>query len=514
MMKSLKNLFILFCLAIAALVFQACSAGTLGNEGELIPVEGIALNKNNTGIVAGKSEQLVATVLPADATKKDVIWTSNDESKATVSDNGLVTAVAPGSAIVMASTADGSFNSKCIVKISDKEIPVTGISLNKAKTIICIYNNEQLSVIFAPDIATNQVVRWYSSNETMVTVSAGGIVRAMGEGTAMITVISDDGEFSADCQVKVTSHTPGEKVSCTSDNVTFKMVFVPGGMKFPTGEASSTEGTVVNDYWIGETEITYELWNKVRTWAVANGYYFQNNGVTGSSGSGDVKQPVTTINWRDAMVWCNAMTEWYNTKNGASFSCVYRNAGVPIRDSRNNGTGHATSADICDTVIPDNTARGFRLLIQNEWELAARWRDDSTNVVSGYSDPYFTTGNSASGARTWTGDLRGTAPNYAGKLANDAVAVYYRYSTVSGSDLTGVSGTALVASKLPDTLGLYDMSGNAWEWCFDLYTGYNGRIRKGGSWSDDWGSLNIGGAHDRSPGETGNNLGLRIGRTE
>ncbi len=71
------------------------------------------------------------------------------------------------------------------------------------------------------------------------------------------------------------------------------------------------------------------------------------------------------------MVWCNALTEYYNTKNDTIYECVYKkNNGEVIRSSTD------ANADVCDSVVPDTEADGFRLLSVDEWELAARYKDD------------------------------------------------------------------------------------------------------------------------------------------
>lgn len=78
----------------------------------------------------------------------------------------------------------------------------------------------------------------------------------------------------------------------------------------------SVEISVESDFWIAETKITYELWYEVRNWAMGNGYTFANAGQEGShgvSGQPSTKkknEPVTMINWRDCIVWCNALSEF------------------------------------------------------------------------------------------------------------------------------------------------------------------------------------------------------------
>ena len=64
-------------------------------------------------------------------------------------------------------------------------------------------------------------------------------------------------------------------------------------------------------YKLGKTEVTYKLWKEVYDWATqpANGYKFANAGVKGKDGSGSENEPVTKVNWRDCIVWCNAYTQ-------------------------------------------------------------------------------------------------------------------------------------------------------------------------------------------------------------
>ena len=110
----MKRIGLILILAITVMAFVACP--TVSN----IAVTGVTLNKTNTTITVGATEQLTATVAPADATDKNVVWTSSDATKATVSTSGLVTAVATavaGTATITVTTVDGSFKATCIVTV-------------------------------------------------------------------------------------------------------------------------------------------------------------------------------------------------------------------------------------------------------------------------------------------------------------------------------------------------------------------------------------------------------------
>ncbi len=176
-----------------------------------VSVESVALNKVETEIEIGKTEQLSASFTPEQSTNKNVIWTSSDEAIATVDANGVVTGVAAGTATITATTEDGGKTATCAVTV--KKIDVTGISSirqksdNKDVTELNIYLRDrvELKVNVIPDNATNQKINWISSNPDIVSVDENGVITALAVGNATITAKSAENEsFASSCAVNVT----------------------------------------------------------------------------------------------------------------------------------------------------------------------------------------------------------------------------------------------------------------------------------------------------------------------
>jgi len=242
------------------------------------------------------------------------------------------------------------------------------------------------------------------------------------------------------------------------------MALIPGGT-FQMGDSFS-EGAVwelpvhavtVSAFYLDKYEVSKALWDKVKAWNNGNGYGYDNDG-SGKAAT----HPVQTINWYDMVKWCNARSEMegrvpaYYTDVG--LTQVYK-------------TGQ--------TAPYVNWHAGYRLPTEAEWEKAARgganghrfpWSNVDTishSQANYYSDSSYSYDVSPT---------RGYNPAF-----NDGVMPY----------------TSPVGSFAPNAYGLYDMSGNVWEWCWDWAGNYSSipetdphgpdtgstRVGRGGNWN-------------------------------
>ena len=171
--------------------------------------ESIVLDKTAISLKANESAMLVATLLPESTTEKSVMWTSLNESVATVDANGLVTTIAVGEAIITATTNDGS-NLSASCKVTVIPTLVTSIEVTPTEYEGVEGSEFQLTAIILPEEATNKVVIWSSSDEVIASVSEDGLVKVLKEGNTVITASTTDGSnLTATCKITVLTSIDG-----------------------------------------------------------------------------------------------------------------------------------------------------------------------------------------------------------------------------------------------------------------------------------------------------------------
>ncbi len=160
-------------------------------------VTSISLSQTSKTMKVGDSSTLSATIAPSDAEDKRVTWSSSNPSVVSVTASGAIQALSKGTAIVTATTVDGSFSASCTVKV---EGTVSSISLDKTMLRLEVGSNSTLKATTYPDEALSSNISWTSSDASIVSVS-GGYVYAYKVGTATITV--SYGDLTATCTVIV-----------------------------------------------------------------------------------------------------------------------------------------------------------------------------------------------------------------------------------------------------------------------------------------------------------------------
>ena len=168
------------------------------------PVTGIKVSQD-TLMLTKKDEtaQLSAEVVPSYADNTRVTWKSSDESVVTVDEKGKVTAVGNGTATITVTSVSGNYTATVAVTV---KIPVEieKISIEAEKeTLTKIGESTELKVKIEPENADLQKLIWKSDNEKVATTDENGKVTAVGNGTAEITVTTEDGKITASIMITV-----------------------------------------------------------------------------------------------------------------------------------------------------------------------------------------------------------------------------------------------------------------------------------------------------------------------
>lgn len=261
--------------------------------------------------------------------------------------------------------------------------------------------------------------------------------------------------------------------------------------------------TTVKQFSLARYETSYNTWYAVLQWAKTNGYTIVNEGVEGVYGGVEdsvpmnpagagaepklVEMPVCSLSWRDAMVWCNALSEicgltpvYYTDSN---FKTPIRNSTGP---SSNKLEDYLIQPGQIDNPYVNKDADGFRLAYREEWEYAARKKKDGgfisgRNVSGDDSGAMF----SPTAIETMNGISFPVSKVYQNYMWWRKNSLYDGSKTATGYDDStatlrsktennsiGSYRTHLSGGKLPNHLGFYDLSGNVPEWCFDYNTTY------------------------------------------
>jgi len=340
----------------------------------------------------------------------------------------------------------------------------------------------KIAILFWPATLTNYVLQSTTNLNPPSWVSVSNLVPVISNNNFTVTV---------------TNTLPARFFRLYNTNTTAipsGMVLIPAG-SFTMGDSLDGDSyslplhTVsTSAIYMDQFDVTKARWDTTYQWAKNHGYGFDNTG----SGTA-ANHPVQTIDWYDAVKWCNARSEQEGRApayyTSAAHTTVYRTGVV----------------DVDNSWVNWNT--GYRLPTEAEWEKAAR---------GGAGGQRFPWGDTIS----WSQANYYAFPSSAGGYAYDVNStIGYNPVFTAGS----TPYTSPVGYFAPNGYGLYDMGGNVWQWCWDADgyyssasqadprgpTFYAYRMCRGGSWNFHSDGIRAARRNGGVPAVGGNNVGFR-----
>ena len=351
---------------------------------------------------------------------------------------------------------------------------------------VCLYKEEQsLAKLnhthkFSSDWTSNATDHWHAATCEHAEEVSGKAAHTFGEWETTVKATKEnEGKKERICSVcsykeeQSIARVPVDFVKVKGITITGNESWIPSSSVFVSGRSITIPDMYVCDHEITQAE--YETYCKYGSSSPSSSY-----------GDGD-NYPAYGVNWYDAIVYCNlrsideGLTPAYKIgeeTNPAQWSGI---AG----DSANGYCGPSSSDSTWNALTYDKEADGYRLPKEAEWEYIAREAGTSTTIYSGID-------------------------------TIDDVAWYSSNSSSKNHE---------VKSKNANSLGIYDMSGNVYEWCYDWYGTVNSstadtgassgsnRVLRGGSWISVASGCAVSFRNGRNPFNRLNSYGFRVVRS-
>ena len=223
---------------------------------EEVRVSGITLNTTSVTIELGQTSQLTATISPANADNKIVIWSTSDSAVAAVDAEGVVTALSPGQAEITAKSDDNSrYTDVCKVTVPEIFVPVESLTIEENEITIQKGATATVVATIAPENASDKQLRWISLDEVVATVSPEGVVTGVQPGKTRVIASTVDGGLSAYCTIIVEQKgeslalDPAELELYEFEHLPLKLVFTPEDTSYGSVVWSSDhEDIAIVDY--------------------------------------------------------------------------------------------------------------------------------------------------------------------------------------------------------------------------------------------------------------------------
>ena len=545
---------------------------------------GVTISSVEVELIVGNAINLMATVLPNNASLRTVVWSSTNQQVATVS-GGVVTGVGVGECDIVATCLDKQ--AVCHVTVLDP------ISVTLDQTAVTIEQTQQvmLTATVSPEGATGQSVTWSTTDASIATVS-GGVVTGVGVGECDIIVSYLDKQ--AVCHVTVIAPTiyitldrhearllPNHSVTITPtmspiattlkvtvSNPEVAAARLMNGVVQVVGLTegttmiivSSVDGQAVPDactvtVYTENGDVNCDGYVNISDVTVLIDYLLSGNGDSVSKtnadcdkdGSVNIADVTTLIDYLLGGIDLNPPVTETLTVNGVTFTMVAVEGGTFMMGATEEQGSDAydrekpahqvtlSSYCICETEVTQalwlavmgNNPSYFKGNMQCPVERVS-WNDCQTFIakLNELTGKTFRLPTEAEWEYAARGGKHSQGYKYAGSNDIDAVAWYW-YNIPSQSSGTSGYGTQPVATKAPNELGLYDMSGNVSEWVQDCYGSYSSesqtnptgpvwspyRVDRDGFWNSLARNCRVSYRGSANPASSGSGLGLRLAMT-
>ena len=395
--------------------------------------------------------------------------------------------------------------------------PMVATSIDLDKSTARMENGEklQLRAELKPIEAIYNEVLWGSSNPSVAMVSNNGLVTAVNAGTATITAMTTDGSnLSASCIVTVYTEMSGDVDGNSLVNISDVTALIDYLLKGDASDIVLSNADCDGNEAVNISDVTALIdfllighWPEpeepeptpVITSYTVNGVTFNMVEVEGGTfqmgatpeqgeNANDNEKPVHQVTLSGFSIGQTEVTqELWQAVMGTNPSKFNDNVNKPVE---------TISWEDCQTFIArlnELTGQNFRLPTEAEWEFAAR------------------------------GGMKSQGYKYSGSDDLNEIA-WYNYNAYAVGSSSPDYGTHAAATKAANELGLYDMTGNVWEWCQDWSGDYSAadqinptgpetgtnRVIRGGGWTNYPKLLRVAARSSYKPGFIGNFIGFRL----
>lgn len=184
---------------------------------KIFPVKEVSLDKKSMEVTLGDEFTLTATIKPDNATNKNLLWSSSNSQVASVNEGRVVTHQV-GKVTITAKSEDGGKTASCDVVIKEKVYPVTGVALSQTSATLTEGDELTLAATISPDNATNKNLTWSSSNSSVASV-VNGKVKALKAGYTIVSVKTEDGNKTANCDITVVEPPKATSLSLSENSI-------------------------------------------------------------------------------------------------------------------------------------------------------------------------------------------------------------------------------------------------------------------------------------------------------